>query len=540
MTISFVAGTFTSADASLATITANFTNNRANNLLVVSAGWIDTAGTTTVTVADTAGNVWRTAAPKIRNATQTYSIQTFYCYDTKPFTGTNTVTFTFNVATTFRRCAIAEWTSTVGPWMNDPFDKTNGATGNSTALNSGNVTPVRDNELIYGWGAAGAGTLAAAGSFTLRTPAAQSAAAVDLFQTAATTVAAVETQSVSGQWVMQVATFFDAVSSSSSSSPLPPDLLDALAAASLAATGERQVGPQTFDATLGVVATITADAASDKPVSATLTGTATATVAAASTKPVDATLTGTATIGAAAVSTKPVDAALTGTATVIASAASDKPVAATLTATATVTAAALSTKPIDATLTNTATVTVAAASTKPVDAALTATASRTVAADSAKPVAAPVSATATITAAAASTKPVDATRSATATITVAAVSDKPISATLTSTATITVDATLGSPPKTFDVNAPFAATITTAAAFTKPIAASLALTATITATMTVGSTSLYGALPVLVTASAAHSETTGTEDERWLTTSATQSPCVTRSTAQPVSSQTPP
>lgn len=50
----------------------------------------------------------------------------------------------------------------------------------------------------------------------------------------------------------------------------------------------------------------------------------------------------------------------------------------------------------------------------------------------------------------------------------------------------------------------------------------------------------YGAHPVLATASVGPPNTTGTEDERWLTTSATRYPSATRSTTPTVSSQTPP
>jgi len=508
-------------------------------MLFAHVGWVDTDNTFNVSSVTDGKNTWFPARAKTRNATQQYSTQLWYAFGVQA--GATVVTANFSAATTFRRIGVREALSSNGSFWTDPLDQTNSGTGSSNAPSAGAVVPTRDGELVVACAAIGTGTLGAGTGFTLSVAPSVNVAMEHQIQTTAASATGAFTSTAADNWGAQVASFKD-VEPPPQYNPIPPPHLIywlVLAVASRDA-GVASAVEQLADATLALVATITADAASDKPVAATLTGTATITPAAVSTKPVDATLTATATIGAAAVSTKPVDATLTGTATITAAAASDKPVAATLTATATITPAAASTKPIDATLTNTATVTVAAASTKPVDASLTVTASRTVAADSAKPIAAAVATTATITVAAASTKPIDATRSTTATITVAAASDKPVSATLTNTATITVDATLGSPPKTFDVNAPFVATITVAAASTKPIASSLALTATIVATMTVGSTSLYGALPVLVTASAAHSETTGTEDERWLTTSATQSPYVTRSTTQPVSSRTPP
>lgn len=176
---------------------------------------------------------------------------------------------------------------------------------------------------------------------------------------------------------------------------------------------------------------------------ASLTNTATLTAAAASDKPVTAAPTFTATITPAAASTKPVDAALTATATITPAAASTKPVTSSLTATATLTAAATSTKPVDASLTSTATFTPAATSTKPVDATLSVTATLTAAASvtpAGKNIDAAPTFTATVTPAAASTKPVDATLTATATVTAAAATTKPVQAALAVTATITASA----------------------------------------------------------------------------------------------------
>jgi len=202
------------------------------------------------------------------------------------------------------------------------------------------------------------------------------------------------------------------------------------------------------DATLTNTATITAAAASDKPVTSSPSFTATITPAASSTKPIDATLTGTATITPAGASTKPVDSSLTATSARTAAASVTKPVDASPTTTATITAAAASTKPVDATLGLTATITAAASVTpagKNIDAA--------------------PSFTATLTPAATTTKPLDAAVTATATITAAVSTTKPITAALTGTATISAGAS-------------------TAAA--QSAAAAVAVTATITAELTVG------------------------------------------------------
>jgi len=217
------------------------------------------------------------------------------------------------------------------------------------------------------------------------------------------------------------------------------------------------------DATLTGTATISAAAASDKPVTSSPTFTATISPAASSTKPVDATLTGTATITSAGASTKPADSSLTATAARTAAASTTKPVDASLPTTATITAAATSTKPVDASLGLTATITPAAAvvpAGKSIDAAPAFTATITPAAATTKPVDAAVSATATITAAVSTTKPITATLSGTATITTDASTSaaQSIAATLAIGATVTVS--IGGPTAKATSTALVAATAT--------------------------------------------------------------------------------
>lgn len=539
LSLSAITGSGTN-DASGASLAASSVTATAGSMLFVHVGWVDSDNTFNVSSVTDGKNTWFPARAKTRNATQQYSTQLWYAFGVQA--GATVVTANFSAATTFRRIGVREALSSNGSFWTDPLDQTNSGTGTSNAPSAGAVVPTRDGELVVACAAITTGTLGAgAGGFTLSVAPSVNVAMEHLIQTTAASATGAFTSTLSDNWCAQVASFKDVQPPPQYNRLPPPCVIYQL----VLAVASRDAGvptavEQLADATLNVVAALTVDAASDKPVAATLTGTATITPSAASTKPVDATLTGTATVTVAAASTKPVDTTLTGTATITAAAASDKPIASTLTATATITPAAASTKPVDATL--------------------TATASRTVAADSTKPVAATLTNTATITAAAASTKPVDATRSTTATITVSAASDKPVSATLTNTATITVDASIGTPPKTFDVTAPFVATITTAVTSTKPVDATLAATATITADASVGTPGVVdiaatlgitatiiatamvavGAYPVLVTASTDHPITTGTEDERWLTTSATRYPSATRSMTLPVSSRTPP
>src|SRR5262245_21340893 len=109
MTISFLRGNFADGGASsLSTLQSTYSIDGDRNLLVASVGWVD-GGTITASIADDQGNNWRGAAPKLRNATQGYSIQTFYCYTTRPVAGTVTVTLTVSAATTFLRLHLHEY-----------------------------------------------------------------------------------------------------------------------------------------------------------------------------------------------------------------------------------------------------------------------------------------------------------------------------------------------------------------------------------------------------------------------------------------------
>lgn len=209
-------GSYSTNDVTSLTITAAFAavgNSPANNpgnLIVASVGFVDVSGTTTCSVADTAGNTYFAAGAKVRNATNSYAIFTFYAWGINQSTSTNTVTFTLSTTSTFRRASVHEYIAANGMvWTSDPLDKTSTATGTGTALNSGSQTTTTDGQLIVGWGFVNSGTVSAGAGFRMRQPSAGGVdlALVDANQVTAGSIAALETGSVSDAWGMRMATF---------------------------------------------------------------------------------------------------------------------------------------------------------------------------------------------------------------------------------------------------------------------------------------------------------------------------------------------
>ena len=209
MTISIRRTAGATSASSATTIKATLSANNLGDLIVVSCGFADPAGTATATgVTDAAGNTYRAAAPKARNATNQFAIYTFYTYGAKSY-GANEVTFTFSTSVTGRCAALLEYKSTYGAWTSDPFDKTNSATGNSSSLSSGSVTPTTDGQLLVAWADIPSGTITGTGGFTAQITPATGDTALDKVQVAKAAITATASSSASGQWVMQVSTFAD-------------------------------------------------------------------------------------------------------------------------------------------------------------------------------------------------------------------------------------------------------------------------------------------------------------------------------------------
>lgn len=171
MAISYRRSTTKSSDSSGTSIAGIYASNDAGDLGWFGVGWLDTAGTTDVTgVSDTVGNIWvATPTGKIRNASQQYSMRMYYVAGPLKAAGANTVTVTLNAAATFKRLSLLEYKSSNGAWTSSPLDKSNGSTGNGTAMSSGNMTPTVIDELVAGFAAiTGSGTVHATAPYVTR------------------------------------------------------------------------------------------------------------------------------------------------------------------------------------------------------------------------------------------------------------------------------------------------------------------------------------------------------------------------------------
>jgi hypothetical protein len=111
--------------------------------------------------------------------------------------GSNTVTVTFSQAAAFPDVRILEYRG-----------MTAGASGNSTAANSGAATTTSANELIFGANTVFTGNISAGSGFTTRIiTSPDSDIAEDKVVTTTGSNSATATLTSSGPWVMQMVTF---------------------------------------------------------------------------------------------------------------------------------------------------------------------------------------------------------------------------------------------------------------------------------------------------------------------------------------------
>jgi hypothetical protein len=128
-------------------------NNIAGDFLVIGVRWAtSTSGQVTYTVTDSQGNTWIKVPSTIFNSPHD-TVDIWYVFNCKA--GANTVTLTYvsgggGAGTNFPRGVIAEFSGMPFPTS---FDKSNSATGNSTAANSGSITPTQAFELLIGFNA---------------------------------------------------------------------------------------------------------------------------------------------------------------------------------------------------------------------------------------------------------------------------------------------------------------------------------------------------------------------------------------------------
>jgi hypothetical protein len=169
----------------------------AGDLNIVTVGWNDTTATVQ-SVTDSSGNSYSLA---IGPTTGTGLRQSIYC-SANIVGGSNTVTVTFNQAATAPDIRIQEYRGVT------TLDVTAGASGSSTAANSGSATTTSTNELIFGANMVATSTKAAGSGFTSRVITQPDGdIAEDKVVTTAGSNSATATLSSSGPWVMQMVTF---------------------------------------------------------------------------------------------------------------------------------------------------------------------------------------------------------------------------------------------------------------------------------------------------------------------------------------------
>jgi hypothetical protein len=196
--ISFAQVAAATPQASTATVTVSYPGAQTTgDLNVVVVGWND-ATATVQSVNDSAGNHYSLA---IGPTSGTGLRQSIY-YAANIVGGSNTVTVTFSQAASFPDVRILEYRGVTA------LDVTAGASGNSTAANSGAATTTSANELIFGANTVFTGNISAGSGFTTRIiTSPDSDIAEDKVVTTTGSNSATATLTSFGPWVMQMVTF---------------------------------------------------------------------------------------------------------------------------------------------------------------------------------------------------------------------------------------------------------------------------------------------------------------------------------------------
>ena len=169
----------------------------AGDLNIVVVGWNDTTSSVQ-SVKDSAGNTYNLAI----GPTSGTALQQSVYYAVSIVGGSNTVTVTFNQAAAYPDVRILEYRGVT------TLDATAGASGSSTAANSGAATTTSAYELIFGADMVATLTKAAGSGFTSRIITAPDGdIAEDKIVTTAGSNSAAATLSTAGPWVMQMVTF---------------------------------------------------------------------------------------------------------------------------------------------------------------------------------------------------------------------------------------------------------------------------------------------------------------------------------------------
>jgi len=190
---------------------------------VIAVGWND-ATSTIKSLTDTKGNTYVLAVPMARGTGVSQAI--YYAKNIVAATaGSNTVTVTFNSTATYIDLRISEYG---GLDSTNPFDK--GASGSGTAFNAStpSVATTSNNELVFGAGVTTIGFYDPGAGFTMRISTPDADMTFD--KTVSTIGSYNASATILGNWVLQVATFRAAGSTSDITAPsVPTGLMATLA-----------------------------------------------------------------------------------------------------------------------------------------------------------------------------------------------------------------------------------------------------------------------------------------------------------------------
>jgi chitodextrinase len=219
-------------NSSLTTLSVAFPSAQtAGDLNVVAIGW----GSSTVAVSsvtDSKGNAYTLAVGPTSMSGVSATTSIYYAKNiVAAAAGANTVTVTFNSAVPFPDLRVAEYS---GINTTSPLDVTAAATGTSTLCDSGSATTTNANDLLVGSNWIVSATSSAGTGFIQREG--QTGWDGDILEdrivSAAGAYDATAANSTSSQWIMQMAAFKAAGSSSDTSPPSPLVGLSATAVSS--------------------------------------------------------------------------------------------------------------------------------------------------------------------------------------------------------------------------------------------------------------------------------------------------------------------
>ena len=183
-------------------------NHTSGNLLVVMIKYEGGAGTT-VTVSDTAGNIY-TPLTRRDAAANDMHVQMFYAENVTGH-ASNVVTFTLTAARQFKRGVVHQYS---GMATSGAFDQENWGSGSSgTAISTGNITTTQNDEVLVAFaGEYTAQTYTAGTNFTERIDVGAlfpgtGSASEDRIVTSAGTYNATMTQANSADWALIVSSF---------------------------------------------------------------------------------------------------------------------------------------------------------------------------------------------------------------------------------------------------------------------------------------------------------------------------------------------